>query len=298
MRDPVVSEESGAYVWFSDELDEKQRESVTKSVDAVVTRSRARYTALASDYEARSAFFAPHMRLVEEDATAVKALTELDDRRKARFQERSVVDEWPAAKEDFVPAFGGSDAPGIEVFPLPYHFAWEWHNGNPPSTSTSDRLDGTIRVANGVAFDSERSDAHAGFGVFLTTNVPRAVIGRSLRRSDHTWWVSAGGFGGDATAEGGLEMTALEDGRFLDAVADKRFRRRVSDGESASEPFQLGLTTGNPLELTWTMQPNKGYTFNVGGWVFCEQHFGFGPGGFSYASAEVRAQVSALTVSE
>jgi hypothetical protein len=134
--------------------------------------------------------------------------------------------------------------------------------------------------------------------VFLETNVPRAVIGRSLRKSDHEWLAAAGGFGGDATAEGGLEMTALEDGRFLDAAADKRFRRRVSDGESASQLFEGGLATGNPLELTWTMQPNKGYTFNVGAWVFCEQHFGFGAGGFSYASAEIRAQVIVLTVSE
>jgi hypothetical protein len=124
------------------------------------------------------------------------------------------------------------------------------------------------------------------------------VIGRSLRRSDHEFLVSAGGFGGDATAEGGLEMTALEDGRLLDAVADKRFRLRVSDGESGSAGFEGGLTTGNPLELTWTMQPNKGYTFNVGGWVFCEQHFGGGLGGHSFASGELRAQVSALTITE
>jgi hypothetical protein len=181
---------------------------------------------------------------------------------------------------------------------LPYHFAWEWHNGDPPGVSTSDRLDGTIRVGTGVSDDRDRSDAHAGFGVFLTTNVPRAVIGRSIRKSDHEYLVAAGGFGGDATAEGGVEMTAFEDGRFLDAASDKRFRRRVSDGESASQGFQGALVTGDPLELTWTMQPNKGYTFNVGGWVFCEQHFGFGAGGFSYASAEIRAQVLVLTVSE
>jgi len=298
VSEAIVSEGSGAHVRFSDELNDDQRESVTKSVDALVARSRARYAAITSDEEARAAFYAPHARLVEEDATAGKALAEVQARRKARFQELRFADEWSALKPDIVPIFGGSDAPGIQVFPLPYHFAWEWHNGNAPGVSMSDRLDGNIRIAAGVSDDRDRTDSHAGVGVFLETNVPRAVIGRSLRKSDHEWLAAAGGFGGDATAEGGLEMTALEDGRFLDAAADKRFRRRVSDGESASQLFEGGLATGNPLELTWTMQPNKGYTFNVGAWVFCEQHFGFGAGGFSYASAEIRAQVIVLTVSE
>ena len=297
MGDPTVTAESGAYVWFSEDLDAEQRERVTISVDALVARSRARYAEMSTDNDDRRAFAAAHLRLVEQDAAAVEAITELEERRKARFGARRAAEEW-SFSQDVMPVFRAADSPSLQIFPLPYHFAWEWHNGNAPAVSMADRVEGTIRVGTGAAFDAERSDAHAGFGVFVTTDVPRAVIGRSFRRSDHEYMVSAGGFGGDATAEGGLEMTALEDGRLLDAVADKRFRRRVSDGESESVSFQGGLTTGNPLELTWTMQPNKGYTFNVGGWVFCEQHFGGGLGGHSFASGELRAQVSALTITE
>ena len=37
--------------------------------------------------------------------------------------------------------------------------------------------------------------------------------------------------------------------------------------------------------------PGRGYTLNVGAWVYCEQHGGFGLGGDSVAVANIRAKV-------
>ena len=59
----------------------------------------------------------------------------------------------------------------------------------------------------------------------LRTDRVQAAAGRSLRRTDHTYFVHGGALRGNATVEGSMEMTALEDGRLLTSARDKRFRK-------------------------------------------------------------------------
>jgi hypothetical protein len=191
-----------------------------------------------------------------------------------------------------VPPWGDLDFVADQVFGAPWHFQWRWHNGQPPTASSQDRTNGQIQIATFADQDNNWSDAHGGFGVALRTDRVQAVAGRSLRRTDHSYLVHAGALGGSATVEGGMEMTALEDGRLLTFAQDKRFRRRVSNGERDRLDFH-GWTTGEGIEVNWVMLPGRTYTFNVGAWVFCEAHGGVGTA--SPASARLHALVIALT---
>lgn len=89
-------------------------------------------------------------------------------------------------------------------------------------------------------------------------------------------------------------MTVLEDGRLLAIARDKRFRKRLFNGEDEHVEFD-GWTTGDGIQVEWVMLPGRVYTFNVGGWAFCEALSGDGLGSFSYAYPRLDGQVIALT---
>jgi hypothetical protein len=131
--------------------------------------------------------------------------------------------------------------------------------------------------------------------VVLTTDRVKPVLARSQRSSSHNYVVDSGYLGGSATAEGGMEITVLEDGRFLTAAQDKRWRKRVSAGESDSGDSG-GFGTGAPIEVTWTMQPGQAYTLNVGAWVFCESQFGAGAAGFSFSQGNLHGIVTLMSL--
>ena len=205
----------------------------------------------------------------------------------------------PGPRPDWPPVNVTRDS-GVEfaapltVFGVPYHFQWQYHNGQPPQTSTQDRPNGQIQLYTHADQNANWSDCHGGFGVSLTTDRVVQATGRSLRRTNHWFYVAGGSFGGNATVEGGCEMTALEGGtRLLSLAQDKRFRRRVSAGEQGrwDEP---GLETGAPIEVNWIMTPGHTYTFCCGGWVFGEAHGGVGTA--SIGSVSLSAQIISMNL--
>jgi hypothetical protein len=287
--------DSDRNIHFSDNLTEEQRAIAERSVDAhiaAVTEARAPLRAAnAALAESTAAINAPLGKLIEADPAAAKALAESRDRRRELMRLLDVEPpEIPRTRDLHLDPFTVADN-GVadQIIALPYHFTWDWHRGASGATS-ADRDSGEVTAGTSVD-DVPFSDVHAGVGVFLTTPFNRPVVARSLRSSWETYTVSAGGFGGVALAEGGMEMTFLEDGVLKSLRQEKRFRKRLSDSET--EQFDsggFGLGDGS-VEVAGLMLPGRGYTLNVGAWVYCEQEGGFGIGGDSFAVAKIRAKV-------
>lgn len=194
-------------------------------------------------------------------------------------------------------AVGGS---GLQVFGTPFHFAWHWDTGSPAAgLPLLDRPTGSIGVNRRTGTTGNRQlSQHAGFGVSLSTDRTRTVTGRSSRRTASAYNVGSYGPGGAATAEGGMEMTVIENGTLIRFKEDKVFRKRVSGFEHENTFPADGFAIGTPIEMTWTMIPGSTYTFNVGAWVWCENQQ---PSLFpdtSHAQADLQAKVLALTLSE
>lgn len=173
-------------------------------------------------------------------------------------------------------------------FAPPYDFSWAWHDGNghPPFNSVLNRPNGAVGLdaRSGAAPGGVSGfvNAHAGFGVFLRSDVggrrfPHAVLNPGRFR----WAVRAVGVGSNATSEGGFELTVFEDGRLLAAASRKLWRGRVSgsvfspdESASGSQPNQL--ITGPELEFT--LRAGHEYTFNAGIWVYSDRSTGVGAG--------------------
>ncbi len=288
---------AGVTVEIGDDVPAEYRNAIEASVATLAKRSaeasKRAYERSKTQSQFLSALTRPLVRIIEDDDDASKELaaasrSQEDYRSAARPGEPA----WPSgqAVDPWLRVAGA--APGSQVFTPPFHFQWQWHSGEPAEVSSVDRPNGRIELWGYADQTQNRVDAHAGFGVAMTTGTVRAVTGRSLRRTQHRYFVRAGSFSGSATVEGGMEMTALEDGRLLSAVQDKRFRRRVSNGEEDTLEFD-GFATGDTVEVDFVMRPGRTYTFNVGGWVFCEAHGGVGTA--SIASATLYANVPALT---
>ena len=285
-------------VQIADDVPPEHRDAIRASVQTLARRSAEASKRALEDSTAQTrlmtAMAGPLHKLIEADADASEALA-ASDRRLEDYRRDTPAEEpaWPTVKlvEGKLPATE-LDFVASQVFGAPWHYQWQWHNGQPPTISSQDRTNGQIRMAVHADQNHNRSDVHGGFGVALRTDRVQAVAGRSLRRTDHTYFVHGGALGGNATVEGGMEMTALEDGRLLAAAQDKRFRRRLSNGERETVGFH-GWTTGEGIEVNWIMVPGRTYTFNVGAWVFGEAHGGVGTA--SIASAQVNALVIALT---
>ena len=286
----------GVRIDYRDDLTAEQRVVVERSVHAHIAHVtdadaplRAARAALA---ESRAAINAPLVKLVEADLAAAKARAEARDQRRELVR---LLDVEPPAiprtrdmQLDIVTVADNGVAD--QIIALPYHFTWDWHRGASGS-ATADRDTGEVTAGTLVEDDVAFSDVHAGVGVFLTTSINRPVVARSLRSSWDSYLVSAGGFGGVALAEGGMEMTFVEDGQLKSFRQDKRFRKRVSEGETDQwDSGGFGVGDGS-VEVAGLMLPGWGYTLNVGAWVYCEQEGGFGLGGDSGAVAKVQAKV-------
>ncbi|MFE3003254.1 hypothetical protein ACFXG4_51035 [Nocardia sp. NPDC059246] len=84
-------------------------------------------------------------------------------------------------------------------------------DGYLPPHLRADRTTGTARVeARSVGRDGVWLTGHAGIGVVLTTDHEVAAVARSARSTQHSYLADAAQFGGDATTEGGTEMTVFE----------------------------------------------------------------------------------------
>ena len=250
---PANQPSSTLQINFSDEMTAEQQRAAKESVAALVARSseaRALQQAeQAYETELATAINKPLVKIIESDPAAAKALA-ADRERRQQKQVHLRKDTPPALPETRPQGFPASMADLLlaragQSFGAPFHFDWRWHNGQPPHRSEAHRPSGHVFVEvspNGEGF----VDAHAGFGVVLTTDRVKPVLARSQRSSSHNYVVNSGYLGGSATAEGGMEITVLEDGRFLTAAQDKRWRKRVSAGESDSGDSG-GFVTGADL---------------------------------------------------
>lgn len=285
-------------VQIADDVPPEHRDAIRASVQTMAMRSAEASKRAVEDSTAQTklmtAMAGPLHKLIEADNDASDALA-ASNRGPDDYRPDTPTQEpaWPTVKlvEGKLPATE-LDFVASQVFGAPWHYQWQWHNGQPPTISSQDRTNGQIRMAVHADQNHNWSDVHGGFGVVLRTDRVQAVAGRSLRRTDHTYFVHGGALGGNATVEGGMEMTALEDGRRVSFAQDKRFRRRLSNGERETVGFH-GWTTGEGIEVNWVMLPGRTYTFNVGAWVFGGAHGGVGTA--SIASAQLNGLVIALT---
>ena len=226
---------------------------------------------------------APLLALIRADRAAAQALE------KARYP-RTGLDSLDAVRHrdkrgasgsaSFV--FDSRSAP--QVFASPFHFSWWWqaHGGGVPQRREIDFTGGRLLQEAGVNAPPHFHDlafinAHAGFGINLTTDHDVHVYATSFRRVGYRYSVAAG-FLGDATVEGGEEFAVNEDGTEIARASVTVFRKRVSGSfsspsESAHEDSG-GEYTGERMEVHWLMRPGRAYTFNVGQWVFCDRHPG------------------------
>lgn len=282
-------------VKISDDVPEEQHDAIRSSV-AVMASQSAEQTRQAVernrvDTKRTKRLSGPLKDLVMTDEDAADAFKEETDSVDAAV-ELPPPPEWPPVTIIEGEPEGVVDAPP-QTHVAPWHFQWQWHAGDPPSTSKQDRPNGRIELWTHADQNHNWSDCHGGFGIALTSNRVVAAAGRSLRRTNHRYYVHGGSFGGNATVEGGCEMTAIEGGRVLSAARDKRFRHRVSGGERYrwDEP---GYETGDAIQVDWIMQPGRTYTFNVGCWVFGEAHGGLGTA--SIGSVSIYGQIITLNV--
>jgi len=290
-------------ITFRDDITQpEQRRAVQRSVDTLVARSeqavaRAR-AAEAEQAKLMAALNAPYMKLIKEDPAASKAL---DDLRTRQFFDLDSTDvlrrEQPlTATNDVVTVPLREARPGARLLAMvpPYDFTWSWFNqqgGRPFDVYL-------VNQSGQVGFDARSGEApggadgfvevHAGFGVILRTERPVTAIGYSERRMRFSFVVEAVGIGANATSEGGMEFTALEDGRLLRSATAKRWRQRVSSGEDAHHREEWFVVT-EPNKLEFTMQPGHEYTFNVGIWGFTDRSRGLG--GKGQAQSVIQAEV-------
>jgi hypothetical protein len=297
-------------VTFRDDVTQpERRQAAERSVATLVARA-AEAAARARDAETRraaltAALSAPLMKLIEADPAARKARDELGTERAIAFQPSSwVLAESPSFATALDPAIvlHGLQG-GIEVRVPPYDFTWSWFNQQGSRPFNQMLINATGRVglqARSGAVPGGASgfvEAHAGFGLLLNTDHPVTVTGRSLRRMQHSYEVRAVGVGGNATSEGGMEFTALEDGTLVASASHKLWRERVSaslgdldeSGSGAGGPFAVT----EPSELVFTMTPGREYTFNVGIWVFSDRSTGVGA---AAADSLLQGNVLALTI--
>lgn len=296
MRDDHAAEPGTLLLRIGDEVDAAHRAAVEASVATLTERAAEKSARAARRHRLRGELAGELDRArregIEPDVDAMRSVREAADVEWAEV-ERAHPD-WPTWVGQ--PRRPAADSPGIvdQVRTAPFDFEWEWHNGAPPRTSTVDRTTGQLDLAADAGED-QHVDAHAGVGIVLTTDHLRGVMGRCLRRTQHAYHVAVIGWGGSSTAEGGVELTVLEDGRLLTFAQDKRFRRRASHGEWFHEPFD-GWSLGEGIEVLWVMQPGRVYTLNVGGWLFAETDSGVGVVTDNIARAWLQGQLITLNI--
>lgn len=266
-----------------DDATEAERHNAERSVAALLARSTAAAArdraAEAELTELTDSLDRPFAKLLEGDPIATKALEELTTR---RLLHPDMTDE---LRQD-VPVTLGASPEGVPSirslgFVPPYDFSWSWHDGNghPPFNRILDRPRGEVgldaRSGSVPGGASGFVNAHAGFGVFLRSGstgqrFPHAV----LNPGRFSYAMRSVGIGGNATSEGGFEITVFEDGRLLAAASRKLWRKRISGNESASDAQGPQVFTGP--ELQFTIHPGREYTFNAGIWVFTDRSTGVG----------------------
>ncbi|MDP8922959.1 MAG: hypothetical protein M3O34_08805 [Chloroflexota bacterium] len=296
----------GVQIAFHDDMTEpKLRRAAERSVATLLAHS-ADAVARARAAEARrselvAALNAPVAKLIEADAAAVKALDELRTEHLFDVRPTDALNVATPYDPNTVSLRVALRAP-VQVRVPPYDFAWSWSNGNAPFNQVLVNATGRVgldaRSGSMPGGASGFVEAHAGFGLILSTSRTVTVTGRSFRRMKYSYEVRAVGVGGNATSEGGMEFTALEDGRLVASASEKLWRHRVSatyssgfDEHGAGGEGPYAVT--EPRELVFTMNPGHEYTFNVGIWVFTDRSTGAGA---AAAQSLLQGNVLAITV--
>ncbi|WP_329117719.1 hypothetical protein [Streptomyces sp. NBC_01353] len=289
---------------FRDEnASEEMREAAERTVGALVMRhmeaTRRRREAEAEMAETAAAYSAPVMRLIASDPAAAQAAEVIGSARPLDGMMDSLG-------RHMSPETAVAAAPPQARQLPPYHFSWSWHdtNGYAPYNQLLGMNNGALGLdaRSGSAPGGKNGfvNAHAGFGLSLTTDHDVTARGVSFRRMRWSYKVGAYGAGGNATSEGGMEFTAFEDGNLIAATdnrLDRLWRSRVSASvfspyevdEGAAGPYAVDV----PYELHFPMKPGRGYTFNVGAWVFSDYSSGAGAAG---TQSFMEGHVHALTV--
>lgn len=269
---------------YSQNFPAEHRGFVEKSIETMIERSSAATARRRADAAERTAvsqaLYAPLIRLAQQDpdtAVMLRKAGEIpvpldEDLAHPRRTDSHGTHSETTAMLDI--------RAGTEIFGIPYHFEWAWHDpaGGAPFEIVVDRDDGRVaidgRAGPKIGGAEDFVSARAGFGVTLQTDHEVSVMGRAYRTTDDHYSVGSG-LGGDATAEGGTDLTVFENGNFVTAAVDKRWRKRVSQGDVEvydSDGFGPGAT----IDAFWTMRPGNTYTFNVGAWIYADRNDGLG----------------------
>lgn len=299
--DPAGSElPPGVEISFREGLTAEQKETAQRSVAALVTRAEQASAARLARARHVAALSASLANLVKADPEAAQALEALRD---PPTDDGEPAEDPPAAA--MRSASGASLAiekasilDSVDIRSPPYDFAWRWHHqaGSAPigSFTNADGYVGLDARSGSIASGASTFvDAHAGYGLALSTPHQVTVTGHSLRKTWHSYVVGCTGVGGDATSEGGMEFTAMENGQFLTAASHKLWRRRVSGLESDRFRSDGFYPLYDPSELAFTMFPNRQYTFNVGIWAFSDRSPG---AGVAWAQSLIEADVWLMTI--
>ena len=266
---------------FRDGVSQTDREMAERSVAAMIARHTAAVAqtraADAETKELTDAVNAPLVKLIQQDPDAARALETL------RTRQRQQSDVTDALREEAPAALSHDAFDGIQQamrgmrslgFVPPYDFSWSWHvrEGFPPGTLIIDRPSGRLALSarTGPALGGVPGfiNAHAGFGVFLRSDVTAQKYPHAILNPGWFHYSLGTSLWGDATSEGGFELTVFENGQFLVAADQKLWRRRISNGEHSSLVVPDQLYAGP--ELQFTQRGGVGYTFNAGIWVYSD----------------------------
>ncbi|WP_280347975.1 hypothetical protein [Nocardia neocaledoniensis] len=298
---------STAEINYDDSAPEDMRGVVEKSVDTLVRRATERAEkrrALRSRHEEfRVAEKEHYRRQIEADAESARAFDEARKRLSSVELNTELADPAPMDAQLVRTAGMFRFGNATKIFWAPFHFDWRWSNhGGAYSLSDaahkgSPGNNGYAGISAAVSRDVAWLDAHAGVGVVLTvadvnSTTPVYVMGRSLRWVRNEYSVLAAPGNGDATTEGGVELTVLENGNLLTFASNKMWRMRRSNGEvdqggGLGEGFQLDPS----LEVLWTMKPGSVYTLNLGVWasVDCDDGIYGDSGAYGYIDSNIGA---------
>jgi hypothetical protein len=261
-------------------VDPGQQNLATQSIRTMIARRmQAAAEASALDRELAAltdALNAPLVAQLASDARAQQALKQLEGRALLGPHALDALTE------------GGEAAPVLVVprslsMGPPYHFSWSWHVGDPPHNQLLTMPTGQVGLdsrSGSIADGSPGAvNAHAGFGIFLSTDVPtHRTATATISAARYSYAVGTAGIGGNATAEGGWECTVLENGQLIASGGFQMWRKRVSNGERSQDqqgPFSFSVPN-NTTGLTFAMQPGRQYTFNVGLWTATDKSSGVG----------------------
>jgi hypothetical protein len=153
---------------IADEVPSEHREAIRESVRTLARRS-AETSKRAVEHsttqtEQMTAMARPLHGLIEADADASAALA-ASNRRVEEYRPDTPTQEpgWPTVKLIEGKSLATElDFVASQVFGAPWHYQWQWHNGQPPTTSSQDRTNGQIRMAVHADQNHNWSDVHGG----------------------------------------------------------------------------------------------------------------------------------------